>query len=110
VTASAPISLISRTSPLFVAGPAGVGSILREKTVAGFVPQHLISKWHNDFVGGADMAEETTNALRRLAFMGMAQSWLRLAEQAEKNSHTDLVYELGRSIPCRGPFLFLLRG
>jgi hypothetical protein len=25
--------------------------------------------------------------------MGMAAAWLRLADQAEKNSHTDLVYE-----------------
>ena len=39
------------------------------------------------------LAEETNNPGTRLALMEMAQAWLRLAEQAEKNSKLDLVYE-----------------
>ena len=39
------------------------------------------------------LAEDTPNSAHRLAFMEMAQGWLHLAEQAEKNERTDLVYE-----------------
>jgi hypothetical protein len=39
------------------------------------------------------MAEDTPNSAHRLALMEMAQAWLHLAEQAEKNGRTDLVYE-----------------
>jgi len=36
----------------------------------------------------------------RLALIQMAQVWLRLADQCEKNSRTDIVYET-RSAPQR---------
>ncbi|MFL4980860.1 MAG: hypothetical protein ACJ8FU_15455 [Xanthobacteraceae bacterium] len=39
------------------------------------------------------VAEETTDAANRLVLMEMAQAWVRLAEQAEKNLLTDVVYE-----------------
>jgi hypothetical protein len=39
------------------------------------------------------VAEETTSVANRLALMEMARAWLHLAEQAEKNSHSDLTYE-----------------
>jgi hypothetical protein len=39
------------------------------------------------------LAEEPSNSRQRLTLIGMAQSWLLLAEQAEKNSHANLVYE-----------------
>ena len=39
------------------------------------------------------LANQTTNSKNKLALMEMARAWLRLADQAEKNSHADLVYE-----------------
>ncbi len=42
------------------------------------------------------IAEETADSASRLQLMEMAQAWFRLAEQAEKNSRTDLVYETPR--------------
>ncbi|MFL6934165.1 MAG: hypothetical protein ACJ8EJ_05890 [Xanthobacteraceae bacterium] len=36
------------------------------------------------------LAEETIDSAYRLTLMEMAQAWLRLAEQAEKNSQVDL--------------------
>ena len=39
------------------------------------------------------IAEETTDLASRLQLMEMAKAWLRLAEQAEKNSHADFVSE-----------------
>jgi hypothetical protein len=39
------------------------------------------------------IADETINARSRVLLIDMAQSWLRLAHQAEKNLTTDLAYE-----------------
>ena len=39
------------------------------------------------------LAEESTDPVVRLGLIDMAHAWLRLAEQAEKNSQVDLVYE-----------------
>src|SRR6266511_1730964 len=39
------------------------------------------------------MAERVTNHQFKASLVDMAGAWLRLAEQAEKNSRTDLVYE-----------------
>jgi hypothetical protein len=47
------------------------------------------------------MAEDTPDSAHRLALMETAQVWLRLAEQAEKNSRTDLVYETPASPPLQ---------
>jgi hypothetical protein len=40
------------------------------------------------------IADETISAPSRRLLMHMAEAWLRLAHQAEKNSTTDLVYEM----------------
>jgi hypothetical protein len=40
------------------------------------------------------VAEDSPNSAHRLTLMEMAQVWLRLAEQAEKNSRADLAYEI----------------
>ena len=40
-----------------------------------------------------ELAERSSNSEGRLALFAMAQSWLALAEQAEKNGETVLVYE-----------------
>jgi hypothetical protein len=39
------------------------------------------------------LANETTEARGKSALIDMAQAWIRLAEQAEKNSALDIVYE-----------------
>jgi hypothetical protein len=38
------------------------------------------------------MAEDSADSSHRLTLMETAQIWLRLAEQAEKNSRTNLVH------------------
>ena len=38
-------------------------------------------------------AGETTDPRAKMALIDMAQSWAHLADQAEKNSRADLVYE-----------------
>jgi hypothetical protein len=43
-----------------------------------------------------EMADKTSDVAIRIALVDMAHVWLRLAEQAEKNSHLDLVYETPR--------------
>jgi hypothetical protein len=39
------------------------------------------------------IAEGTTSSRHKISLLDMAQSWLLLAGQAEKNLSTDLVYE-----------------
>jgi hypothetical protein len=39
------------------------------------------------------IAEGATDFQQRSSLLNMAQSWLRLAQQAEKNLATDLVYQ-----------------
>jgi hypothetical protein len=43
------------------------------------------------------IADETINVRSRALLIAMAQSWMHLAQQAEKNLTTDLVYETPRS-------------
>jgi hypothetical protein len=38
-------------------------------------------------------AESAGDAATKAELMNMAAAWLRLADQAEKNSHNDMVYE-----------------
>ena len=40
-----------------------------------------------------EMADSSFDPAIRVGLIDMAHAWLRLAEQAEKNSHLDLVYE-----------------
>ncbi len=42
-----------------------------------------------------DIAKETDSP-RRLVLLEMAKAWMRLAEQAERNRKTDVVYETPR--------------
>ncbi len=39
------------------------------------------------------LANETRDAGAKAVLLDMAQSWVRLADQAQKNLRTDLVYE-----------------
>ena len=50
-----------------------------------------------------EMADKTSDIPIRLGLIDMAHVWLRLAEQAEKNSHLDLVYETPPSASRRMP-------
>jgi hypothetical protein len=43
------------------------------------------------------IADETVNARTRVLLIDMAQSWLHLAQQSEKNLTTDIVYETSPS-------------
>jgi hypothetical protein len=43
-----------------------------------------------------ELARGTLDMSRRSALLDMAQVWLDLADQAEKNAGTDLVYETPR--------------
>ena len=38
------------------------------------------------------MVEQVSHTKSKLALIEMAEGWMRLADQAEKNSHCDLVY------------------
>jgi hypothetical protein len=39
------------------------------------------------------IAEDVIDSRYRISLVNMAESWLRLAQQAEKNLTTDLIYE-----------------
>ena len=43
-----------------------------------------------------ELAHDASDVSRRLTLIDMAQVWLDLADQAEKNAGTDLVYETPR--------------
>ena len=47
------------------------------------------------------MAERTADLAARAALLDMAQSWRVLAEQADRNSATDVVYETPPRSPPR---------
>ena len=49
------------------------------------------------------MAERTADLGARATLLDMAQSWRILAEQAERNSATDVVYETPPRPPPRPP-------
>ncbi len=49
------------------------------------------------------MAERTVDLAARATLLDMAQSWRILAEQAERNSATDVVYETPQRWPARQP-------
>ena len=39
------------------------------------------------------LADQTDNPTQKASLIRMAQAWLHLVDQAEKNRHCDLVYE-----------------
>jgi hypothetical protein len=39
------------------------------------------------------IAQESTNPLHRISLLEMAQAWMLLHDQAERNSQADLIYE-----------------
>jgi hypothetical protein len=43
-------------------------------------------------------AARETSAELRAQWLNLAQCYVRLAEQADQNSHADIVYESGRSV------------
>jgi hypothetical protein len=48
------------------------------------------------------LAEKAEDPATKLSLMAMARTWVGLADLAEKNSHTDLVYETPlKSSPTR---------
>jgi hypothetical protein len=49
------------------------------------------------------MAERTADLAARATLLDMAQSWRFLAEQAERNSANDVVYETPQRSPSRQP-------
>jgi hypothetical protein len=49
------------------------------------------------------LAERTAGPTARATLLDMAQSWRVLAEQAERNSTTDVVYETPPTSPPRQP-------
>jgi hypothetical protein len=49
------------------------------------------------------MAERTADSTARATLLDMAQSWRALAEQAERNSANDLVYETPPRSPLQQP-------
>jgi hypothetical protein len=48
------------------------------------------------------LANETANPTHRASLLEMAQAWLRLIDQAEKNRLSDLTYETPQR-PASGP-------
>jgi hypothetical protein len=49
------------------------------------------------------IAEVTADSRCRITLLNMAQSWLLLAQQAEKNLSTNLVYETPPRFEARSP-------
>ena len=47
--------------------------------------------------------ESSTDATTKSTMLDMASAWLRLAEQADKNSTTDVVYETPAVRPTASP-------
>lgn len=50
-----------------------------------------------------EIAQETASPDRKAALLNMAQAWLMLADQAEKNSEVVLVYETPTPTPAPRP-------
>ena len=50
-------------------------------------------EYHERAAECLQLANETTKPRHRARLLEMAQSWLRLLEQAEKNAQFDLTYE-----------------
>ena len=49
------------------------------------------------------LANETRDPGAKAVLLDMAQSWVRLADQAQKNLRTDLVYETPPRVPADDP-------
>ena len=56
-------------------------------------PDELVATYQLHAANCIEIAQRTTDHKSRLSLLAMAQSWLKLAEQAVKNSETVLVYE-----------------
>jgi hypothetical protein len=56
-------------------------------------PDELVATYQLHAANCIEIAQRTTDPKSRLSLLAMAQSWLKLAEQAVKNSETVLVYE-----------------
>ena len=84
--------------------PGRVGNQTTECRVSGVAQSQLrgrMSKeeaYRQNAAKCLEMADKTSDVVIRLGLIDMAHVWFRLAEQAEKNSHLDLVYETPRSV------------
>ena len=56
-------------------------------------PDELVATYRLHAANCIEIAQRVTDPESRLSLLAMAQSWLKLAEQAVKNSETTLVYE-----------------
>ena len=56
-------------------------------------PDELMATYQLHAANCVEIAQRITDPESRLSLLAMAQSWLKLAEQAVKNSETTLVYE-----------------
>jgi hypothetical protein len=45
------------------------------------------------------LAEQTSDPIAKLTYVGLARAWLGLADLADKNAHTDIVYESPQKSP-----------
>jgi hypothetical protein len=83
----------------------GTGRASRSFTLVAFIAWGVgmssAEEYRRHAAGCILLAEETPNSAHRLALTEMAQSWLRLATQAEKNSRSNLVYETPASPSLR---------
>jgi hypothetical protein len=59
----------------------------------GMHPDELVATYQLHAANCVEIAQRITDPESRLSLLAMAQSWLKLAEQAVKNSETVLVYE-----------------
>jgi hypothetical protein len=63
------------------------------RRVKGTVPVDKADEYRRLAAGCVRMAERVTDHQFKASLIDMAGSWLRLADQAEKNSRADLAYE-----------------
>ncbi len=56
-------------------------------------PDDLVATYRLHAANCVEIAHRVSDAEGKLALLGMAQAWLVLAQQVQKNSETMLVYE-----------------
>jgi hypothetical protein len=55
--------------------------------------EEVVAVYHLHAANCTDIARRTSDPKNRLVLLQMAAAWLKLAEQAEKNTQVSLVYE-----------------
>jgi hypothetical protein len=59
----------------------------------GMSPNDLAARYRDHAADCVKIAHSSSDPANKLSLLDMARSWLRLADQAEKNGDTVLVYE-----------------